>query len=267
MQPTKDDVARQFGRRSHAYASSAGHASGSDLAMLVAMLDLKPHMNVLDVATGAGHTAAAVAPHVRSVMAIDLAPEMIERVVDLAIARGLHNVQAKVMDCETLDFPDESFDAVTCRIAPHHFLDLELAIQEIARVLRPRGQFGLEDSCAPDDPILDNFINTVEKLRDATHVRSHTEQEWTGMLERAGLEVLHTSLYRKRHVMEDWVERAGIDQKTADQVYEAFVTAPEEAKAYFELEYLDGRAISFTDEKLLVQADKKRDVQVSVSCG
>lgn len=257
MTVTKDDVARQFGRTAEAYATSAGHAKGADLALLVGLLAPDPEMRVLDVATGAGHTAAAIAPHVREVVATDLAPQMIERTCELAAARGLSNLTAQVMDVEALDFPDHSFDAVTCRIAPHHFLDIQQAVREMARVLRPGGQFALEDSCAPADPVLDRFINGVERLRDATHQRSYSEAEWRAMLDAAGLEVTRAELYRKTHDVADWLARAAIDPDAAERVYAAFASAPPQARAYFALQFADERATSFTDDKLLLCAEKR----------
>lgn len=257
MAVTKDDVARQFGRTAEAYATSAGHAKGADLGLLVGLLAPDPEMRVLDVATGAGHTAAAIAPLVREVVATDLAPEMIERTRELAAARGLANLTALVMDVEALAFPDHSFDAVACRIAPHHFLDIQQALREMARVLRPGGQLALEDSCAPTDPALDRFINEVERRRDATHRRNYTEAEWRAMLDVAGLEVAHAALYRKTHDVADWIARAGIDQDAAERVYAAFAAAPPQARAYFALQCAGGRATSFTDDKLLLRAVKR----------
>src|SRR5690606_39820909 len=60
---------------------------------------------------------------------------------------------------EDLPFADGSFDLVTCRIAPHHFADVQRAVHEVARVLRPGGLFLLIDSVAPEDPELDEFLN------------------------------------------------------------------------------------------------------------
>ena len=58
MKPTKRDVASQFDRMSHAYASSEDHARGDDLAILLDYLAPQRTMRVLDVATGAGHVGA-----------------------------------------------------------------------------------------------------------------------------------------------------------------------------------------------------------------
>jgi ubiquinone/menaquinone biosynthesis C-methylase UbiE len=258
MKPSKEDVARQFGRQSRAYAVSRVHARGSDLAMLIALLDLHPHMTALDVATGAGHTAFALAPRVQTVVAVDLAPEMIEETRAGARERGLTNIEARVMDVEALDFPDESFDVVTCRIAPHHFLDVQQAVQEMARVLRPGGQLGLEDSVAPPVSSLDRFINQVETLRDPTHVRSYTEDEWRSMLEAAGLEIRAAEPHHNTHDVAEWVERSGIGAEAVERVYAAFGAASPAARRHFNLGFNQSRVVSFIDDKVIFRADKKK---------
>jgi SAM-dependent methyltransferase len=160
------------------------------------------------------------------------------------------------MDSEALSFPDASFDAVTCRIAPHHFLDVPAALREIARVLRPGGHFALEDSIAPPDPALDSFINEVEKLRDPTHVRSYTEAEWRFMLEAAGLEIRSSQPNRKSHDIPEWIERSDIGPDATERVYDAFAAAPPAARQHFNIHYQNGRATTFTDDKLIFRADK-----------
>ncbi len=256
MKPSKEQTAAQFGRMSKAYATSPGHARGADLTRLVDLLAPEPHMRVLDVACGSGNTAAAVAPRVRLVAAGDLALPMLQRVTELAAARGLKNVRAAAMDVEHLPFPGASFDAVTCRIAPHHFADARLAVAEVARVLKPGGIFAFEDNIVPPDPALDIFLNEVERLRDPTHVRSYNEEEWKNMLQAAGLRVVRTELYRRRDGVAEWLDRAGTGPKAQDLVYERLDGAPESARRHFELEYESGHAVGITDDKLLLRAER-----------
>src|SRR4029079_13525729 len=104
-----------------------------------------------------------------------------------------------VMDVEDLAFPDASFDGVTCRIAAHHFHNVDRAIAEIARVLRPGGRFVLEDSMSPHNPVLDRFLNGVETLRDPTHIRSYTEIEWRSLIDAAGLAFQWAATVKKRN--------------------------------------------------------------------
>ena len=257
MKPTKFDIVHQFGRMSHAYASSQSHAKGGDLNIVLAFLNPRPTMSVLDVATGAGHAAVKVAPYVKKVTAIDLTSEMIERARELAKSCGLNNVKMAVMDVERMKFPNSSFDGVTCRIAPHHFPDIYKALHEIARVLKPSAPHVLEDSCAPEDAELDRFINSIERLRDSTHVRSYTMSEWKAMLRSVGLWVNRFQIYRKTRAVEPWLERSGMDSEGRERVYKTFAEASEKARRYFEIKYKQNLAISFTDDKLIIRAEKK----------
>lgn len=257
MTTTKDDVKRQFGSNAEKYAMSKTHALGSDLQIVLAYLEAQPHMRVLDVATGAGHTAATIAPNVEHVTASDLSPEMIEQTKKLFASKGLSNTDAVVVDVEALEFPDNTFDAVTCRIAPHHFLDIQKAVDEIARVLKPGGAFILEDSVSPPSKRLDRFVNSLEKLRDPTHVRAYTKREWRRMLIHSGLRVVRSELYRKTHNVEDWMTNSGCSEELKEQVRTMFVQAPDVAKEHFAIEISEGKPVSYTDDKLILKAVKR----------
>lgn len=256
MKPTKEEVARQFDRMSTAYARSEGHAGGDDLDLLVRLVAPAQDMRVLDVATGSGNTAVAIAPLVASVIAIDIAPSMLERTRELAARRGLTNLSTALMDAEALDFDDASFDVVTSRIAPHHFIDIGRAVREIARVLRPGGAFVVEDSVVPEDLELDSFLNGVEKMRDPTHVRSLNAREWTELLGSAGLTPTNSAVCSKPHDFAPWISRAGMDDAGAERVYAAFAAAPPAAVERFAIAYENGRAVRFTDEKIIIRAEK-----------
>jgi ubiquinone/menaquinone biosynthesis C-methylase UbiE len=253
---TKRDTARQFGRMSRAYADSPGHARGTDLQTVVNFLEPEADMVILDVATGPGHTAMAVAPRARHVVAADLAIEMIGETRRIASARGFGNVSGIVMDVEALAFPDGSFDGITCRIAAHHFHHIDRAVAEMGRVLKRGGRFVVEDSASPADPLLDGFLNSVETLRDPTHVRSYTETEWRALIRGAGLDFQWARLHRKRHTIADWLARAGLDREREERVYASFEDASPEIRDYFEIAYEGSRAVAFTDDKLIFRAEK-----------
>jgi enediyne biosynthesis protein CalE5 len=107
---------------------------------------LQPGMHVLDLACGSGHPAINVARRVApggSVIATDLAPEMVEVTRRRVAAAGLDNVEVRVMDLENIDYPDESFDAATCRFGVMFCPQPEKAAAEVRRVLKPGGRFTL----------------------------------------------------------------------------------------------------------------------------
>jgi SAM-dependent methyltransferase len=254
--PPRRRTAEHFGRQSHAYAQSDLFARGDDLAVLVRLLDPHPEMLVLDEATGAGFTAAAVAPLVRAVVALDIAPQMLARTRELAAARELPTLVPVLADAEALPFADETFDAVTCRIAPHHFPDVRQALREVARVLRPGGRFVVVDNLAPSDPALDRFVNSLDALRDPTHVRAYTVEEWADLLHDAGLRPTAWEVHRKRQPVEEWLARAGVDRETAAAVHERLLGAPEAARAHFAIEVADGAPAAFTVEILIARAER-----------
>src|SRR5688572_5469936 len=106
----KSLVQSQFGANAENYAKSRIHAEGESLHRLVELIRPQANWQMLDVATGAGHTAMAFAPHVAHVTATDLTPRMLEVAAGLAQKRGLGNITFKESAAESLPFADASFD-------------------------------------------------------------------------------------------------------------------------------------------------------------
>lgn len=234
------------------------HRTGSDLEALIEFAEPVSDDVVLDVATGAGHVALALARLVSSVVAVDLAMGMVDKARERGAEAGVSNLECRVADAERLPFEDESFDLVTCRIAAHHFVDIDAAIAEVARVLRPGGRYVVVDSMSPEDPELDAFLDAVERRRDRTHVRSYRRDEWMQLIDRAGLVVERVSSARKSRSFEFWLERGGAQGEDADELREMFRSASAAAKEYFEIA-IDGDVIeSFSDDKIVIRAASPR---------
>ncbi|MBN9396806.1 MAG: methyltransferase domain-containing protein [Candidatus Melainabacteria bacterium] len=255
---TKAQVAERFGRHAQSYSDSKGHSQGNDLDVLVDLLDPQLDWVVLDVATGAGHTAMAIQPHVCMVIATDLSEGMLQVATKNFRSRGLEGVYPQEADAEALPFQDDYFDAVTCRIAPHHFTDIGKALTEMARVLKPGGTLVIEDNIAMQATRLDRFINELEKTRDATHVRSYTKGEWRDMLREAGFKIAGCERYRKTHDVAEWVGMSDLDDASREKLAQIFAFAPQYARDAFEITYDDeGNAATFRDHKLIIKAFKK----------
>lgn len=231
------------------YRESADHIDADDREILLSRLALHPSLVALDVATGGGHTAVALCRRVRRTVASDLTPEMLQEARKLAAEQGCHNLWFVAGDAQELPFRDEAFDRVLCRIAPHHFLDIRDAIREIVRATKPGGLVGIIDSVVPDDPVLDAFLNGIERVRDPSHVRSYRIEEWVTFLTEGGLSLTHVSAAWKEHPFPEWVARTGRPPAVRRQVEEMFLSAFPRAKEYFRVRVEDGRVAAYSDEK------------------
>src|SRR5689334_25177692 len=111
----KQMIQDRFGAAAHGYVIAPGFARGDDLRRLVELAHLRGDEQVLDIATGGGHTALAFAPHVREVVATDLTTRMLEAAETYAREQGVTNVRFERADAEELPFADASFDIVMTR--------------------------------------------------------------------------------------------------------------------------------------------------------
>src|SRR5436305_13912770 len=114
-----DRVKGSFGPNAHAYTTSQGHANQTELEKLVERAAPNPADRLLDIGTGAGHTAIAFAPAVSRVIAYDLTPQMLEEVERNAAAKGVTNLETRQGAAEALPYPDASFELVSCRLTTH----------------------------------------------------------------------------------------------------------------------------------------------------
>ncbi len=254
MAEARATVQEQFGRVAEAYVHSSGHAEGEDLERLVALAGAVPTDRVLDIATGGGHTALALARVAGHVTATDLTPEMLTAAERFIRGLGLTNVTFEPADAQALPFPDHIFDIVTCRIAPHHFPRPASFVREARRVLRAGGRFLLEDSIVPAGEI-GALQNRVEWLRDPSHARTLTVDEWWGILLDAGFSVRRIETFRKRHELTDWMTRMRTSPDQQTEVRATLAGASAAFRRAFEVEIDDaGQAMAFWDLKALFVA-------------
>jgi ubiquinone/menaquinone biosynthesis C-methylase UbiE/catechol 2,3-dioxygenase-like lactoylglutathione lyase family enzyme len=252
----KRQVRAVFGAAAQAYVASPGHAGGGDLARLVQLAAPLPSDRALDVSTGGGHTALALAPHVARMTASDLTPAMLAAARAHLTARGVRNVDYVVADAERLPFLDASFDLVTVRIAPHHYADVQAAARELARVLVPGGRLVLIDNIVPEDAALDALVNDWEKRRDPSHVRAYTVPEWQVLVGEAGLAVTNLETSRKPHDFQPWVARTGMADADARALEADMLAAPHPAREHFGIEQRDGRLERWSSDFVILRAVK-----------
>jgi ubiquinone/menaquinone biosynthesis C-methylase UbiE len=260
-QPAHNDPKAQvqdyFSRTAESYVASFSHRAGDDLQRLIELGEWDTGQQALDIATGGGHTALAVAPHVGQVTVTDLTPRMLEKAREFILKQGTRNAVFQLADAEQLPFTDASFERVTCRIAAHHFPHVAQFVREVARVLKPRGLFLLIDCMAPSDVRLDVFDNRVEKWRDPSHGRSLTPEEWQVFFRQAGLTIEYQEFFRKSHDFADWTARSQMPDNEKAQLQRFILQSDEGIQRYFEVKRSDdGQLESFTNDFILLKGRK-----------
>jgi SAM-dependent methyltransferase len=228
--------AQQFGDSAALYVKSPVHAGGDDLAQIAGIAArLSPQARVIDLGCGGGHVSYAVAPHVGSVVAYDLSAQMVAAVAAEAARRGLGNIETAQGPAEALPYPDAAFDAVFCRYTAHHWPDVRRGLREARRVLKPGGIAVFEDVVAPEQAVLDTFLQTFEMLRDPSHVRDYAVTEWAEFFTQAGFKL--TGLTRRRLPLDfsAWVMRQRTPEVQVAAIRALFAAMPAEVRAYFEI--------------------------------
>lgn len=264
---SKTLVQQQFGQHAAAYVTSAVHAKGASLSRVVELVAPQKHWKALDVATGAGHMALAFAPHVARVVASDVTPQMLAEAAKLAAKQGHRNVDTAIADAEALPFSDESFDLVSCRIAPHHFGNVPGFIAEVARTLKPGGTFALVDNISPcaettpgfpadDLSAADVVYNLFEKIRDPSHGRALTAAAWRGLMAGTGFATAHQEIMAKTMPFRPWVEQQAVTPDRIAQLEELVARASACLQAFLKPAPLEGDDFSFTLRELVLVARK-----------
>jgi SAM-dependent methyltransferase len=199
-------VSDVWSARAEAFRTSEPHREGADLDLVVEWCEPAEGVKALDVATGGGHVARRLREAGCEVVTVDPAPGMKADVVGRA---------------EHLPFADGSFDVVVCRIAAHHFPDIQTAVAEMARVS--------ERLLVIDDLLFDGeAVEEAHRLRDPTHVRSHTEDEWRELVVANGFEVEQVEIFGERRLaLGPWLDRVEVPEADRPRILELLGDATE----------------------------------------
>jgi SAM-dependent methyltransferase len=203
--------------RAEAYRQSREHGEGWDLDVLVGWAAAA--RTALDVASGGGHVARRLREAGIQVVSSDPSPGMAADVLCSA---------------EDLPFDDSSFDVVTCRLAAHHFENVEAGLAEMARVASHLVL--VVDNLwmgAPDEE--------ASRLRDPSHVRNYSADEWRALFARSGLEVEDERVGERRISFEPWLERTGTGMNEAARIRELLADRIEDGKLRIDRIALRGR--------------------------
>jgi SAM-dependent methyltransferase len=203
--------------RAEAYRESREHSEGWDLDLIVEWA--AGGRTALDVASGGGHVTRRLRDEGFEVVSCDPSPGMLADVICQA---------------ESLPFGDQSFDAVTCRLAAHHFEDVEAGIAEMARVAS-----GLV--LVVDNLFMGEQDEEASRVRDPSHVRNYSEEEWRALFAGAGLEVEVARVGERRIAFQPWLDRTGCSPEDGQRIRGLIADRIEDGKLRLERIAIKGR--------------------------
>jgi ubiquinone/menaquinone biosynthesis C-methylase UbiE len=183
-------------------------------ALLDGLLVLRGDERVLDVGTGLGALAFALAGRVREVVAIDSDPEVVERLRATAPA----NVEVLGGDGARLPFGSFEFDVAVSARTLHHIARPELVIAELVRVTKPGGSILVADQLAPVDPLAALELNSFERARDATTTRVLAEGDLRALFDANSLVLRREEIVRESRDIDAYLDAAGCEGDDRERV-------------------------------------------------
>lgn len=242
----------QYADKSNAYLTSTVHAQGEEFAKIRAIIQDNQLTNLLDLGCGGGHVTYQLADSVQSVVAYDLVEQMVQTVTTQAAQKNLTNITGMVGKAENLPFSDGEFNCVVSRYSAHHWQNVAQAMDEIYRVLASNGKCVIVDILGNSNPTLDNLFQTIETVRDPSHVRDYSLAEWLKFAEYAGFNIEKVEKQRLRLDFTSWVARMQTPDFAVQTLRYLLDKAPDNFREHYQVSE-DG---SFTSEVMFLVLGK-----------
>jgi SAM-dependent methyltransferase len=161
---------------------------------------------------------------------------MLATVREAAAARGLPQIETCAGSADALPFPDASFDLVCTRYSAHHWLKLPQALAQLRRVVKPDGFVLIIDLLGDDAALTDTYLQSMELLRDPSHVRDRSVAEWHALLSAAGFGCREHSTWSTRLEFTSWVRRMRTPEGLVGAIRTLQLRAPAEVRRSLRIE-------------------------------
>ncbi len=212
---------KRFANTAAAIAEHQDSRVAATRQRLTGLLTLSGEERALDVGTGAGELAIALAPLVASVVGLDIVAEMLEQ----GASRVPGNVELLQGDATALPFGPDEFDLVCCARTLHHVARPELVLAEMNRVLRPGGTMLVVDQLAPVDPLAAIELNRFERARDPSTTRILADVDLRGLFDSNGLILRGAEEVADERDLDAYLDLAGCEGEERER---ALALAPDD---------------------------------------
>lgn len=219
-----------------------------DDAALIELLDPQPSMSILDVATGDASVATIISGFVKSVIAVDIDAESINRLNKRVGVDIPKNVRGICADASQVPLADSSFDAAICRSGFHHIANISDALKELYRLLKPGARLIVKDTCSPESDSIREFITRIDRLHDNTYVEALPLSEWSKLLDKNGFSLHKIELFRRPLKIDEWTADLPADRRI--NILNAIKTAPPSAKDFYQIDALSANGLQINDLKI-----------------
>jgi ubiquinone/menaquinone biosynthesis C-methylase UbiE len=253
-------VQREFTKQAEQFAKSQSMRQKGGLEILPPLAGVKPNDRVLDLACGPGFVALEFARHAREVVGVDLTAEMLKKARALARRESLNNVTFRRADVNRLPFPNGSFDLVVTRASFHHFPEPERVLKEMVRVLKLDGRILISDNTSKNDPEKSRLQNTIEKLRDPSHVEMLPLKKWRRLFKNAGLRVVKERRLVQPRNTEDWMALTQSPPGVRRKIRRLFKESIRGDKSGQNVRLIDGRIVFDLNYRIFVLEREARQI-------
>jgi len=231
--------------RSEKYNNLKWVNDSSYIQAFISSVDFNKKDLVLDVGTGTGVVAHALAPFVKSVIGLDISQDMLKH------SNWKGNRYFIKKDIRERFFYENIFDKITARMVFHHIIKgTETAMDECYRVLKKGGKMILSDGIPPIPEVKNDYIK-IFKLKEER--LTFLEEDLVKMMEKSGFKNIKILTHlMKEFSVKDWLENSGLQKEKQDKIFEMHVTASNTFKEAYNMKIKNSDCLIDINNILLV---------------